>query len=86
MLAGVAALRGQPGGNLVIMGSGCLIRSLLPHGVIDELLLMIHPVVLGSGHRLFAEDEDAHRFRLIDSTSTNLGVLVASYESASPKV
>ncbi|WP_373421100.1 dihydrofolate reductase family protein, partial [Pantoea ananatis] len=49
MPGAVAALRAQDGGNLVIMGSGQLIRSLLPHGLIDELFLMIHPVVIGSG-------------------------------------
>ncbi|MET0145013.1 MAG: dihydrofolate reductase family protein [Ilumatobacteraceae bacterium] len=53
----VAALRAEPGGNLVIMGSGRPIRSLLPHGLIDELFLMIHPVVIGSGQHLFGPDD-----------------------------
>lgn len=77
--AEVAALREQPGGNLVIMGSGQLIRSLLPRGLVDELLLMIHPLVLGSGHRLFGADDAAHRLRLIDCTPTATGVLMATY-------
>lgn len=77
--AAVAALRRQPGGNLVIMGSGQLVRSLLPHGLIDELFLMIHPVVLGSGHRLFGPDDEAHRLRLVDCTPTATGVLMATY-------
>jgi dihydrofolate reductase len=76
----VAALRGQPGGNLVIMGSGRLVRSLLPHGLVDELLLMIHPLVLGSGTRLFGPDEDSHRLRLVDCTPTSTGVLMATYQ------
>lgn len=58
--AEVAALREQPGGNLVIMGSGQLIQSLIPHGLVDELLLTIHPLVLGSGHRLFPPEGEAH--------------------------
>lgn len=77
--AEVAALRERPGGNLVIMGSGQLIRSLLPHGLIDEMLLMIHPLVLGSGHRLFGPDDEPHRMRLADVTSSATGVLLAAY-------
>ena len=76
--AAVAALREQPGGNLVIMGSGRLIRSLLPHGLVDELFLMIHPLVLGSGQRLFGPDDDVHRLRLVDATPTATGVRLAT--------
>ena len=76
----VAALREQPGGNLVIMGSGQLIRSLLPHGLLDELLLMIHPLILGSGHRLFSPEDTAHQLRLVDCTPTATGVLIATYQ------
>ena len=78
--AEVAALRGQPGGNLVIMGSGQLIQSLLPHGLVDELLLMIHPLLLGSGHRLFGPEDEAHHLRLVDCTPTATGVLMATYQ------
>jgi dihydrofolate reductase len=77
--AAVAALRGEPGGNLVIMGSGALIRSLLPHGLVDELLLMIHPLVLGSGHQLFGPDDDVTRLELLSCTPTGSGVLLATY-------
>ncbi|WP_022884154.1 dihydrofolate reductase family protein [Glaciibacter superstes] len=66
--------------NLVIMGSGQLIRSLLPYGLVDELFLMIHPLVLGSGHRLFGPDDEAHRLQLVGSTSTATGVLMATYQ------
>ncbi len=75
----VAALREQPGGNLVIMGSGHLIRSLLPHGLVDELLLMIHPIVLGSGQRLFGPAEDTVSLSLVDSATTSTGVILATY-------
>jgi dihydrofolate reductase len=77
--AAVAALRAQPGGNLVIMGSGQLIRSLLPHGLVDELFLMIHPVVIGSGRRLFGPDDTMHRLRLVAATPTDTGVLLTTY-------
>jgi dihydrofolate reductase len=78
----VAALRDRARGNLVIMGSGQLVRSLLPHGLIDEMLLMIHPVVLGSGYRLFGPDGDVRRLRLVDCASTPTGVLMATYRAS----
>ena len=54
MPAAVTALKQQQGKDVVILGSGQLIGSLMAHNLIDEFLLMIHPVVLGSGQRLFA--------------------------------
>jgi dihydrofolate reductase len=75
----VSALKQQPGGNLVIMGSGALIRSLLPHALIDEFLLMIHPILLGCGQRLFEQDNPLIKLNLSDSTSTPKGVILASY-------
>ncbi|QIG41592.1 dihydrofolate reductase [Nocardioides anomalus] len=65
--------------DLVVMGSGQLVRTLLEHGLVDELLLFVHPVVLGSGRRLFGDAPDAHRLRLVEATSTASGVLVATY-------
>jgi dihydrofolate reductase len=76
----VASLREQTAGNLVIMGSGELVRSLLPHGLIDELFLMIHPLVLGSGRRLFGPDNEPHRFRMIDCKSSASGVVMSTYQ------
>lgn len=77
----IARLRDESAGNLVIMGSGELIRTLLPHGLVDVLLLFVHPVVLGSGARLFGADEDAHRWHLLDSDASESGVIVTSYEA-----
>ncbi len=78
----VADIKESGTGDLVIMGSGQLIRSLLPHGLIDEYLLLIHPVVLGSGQRLFA-DHDPLGLRLVESTPTTTGVIIATYAAAS---
>jgi dihydrofolate reductase len=75
----VGALKAQSGGVLAIMGSGDLIASLMAAGLIDEFLLMIHPVVLGSGRRLFPEDVEVS-LRLIDSVTTDTGVVIATYE------
>lgn len=77
--AAIAALREQPGGNLVIMGSGQLMRSLLPHGLIDEFFLMIHPIVLGSGQQLFGPEPDTHPLRLAATSHTATGVILATY-------
>lgn len=77
--AAVGALRERPGGNLVIMGSGQLIRSLLPLGLVDEMLLMIHPVVLGSGERLFGPAEDRVPLTLVDTATASTGVVMATY-------
>jgi dihydrofolate reductase len=78
--AAVAELKQNSGGNLVIMGSGQLIRSLLPHGLIDEYLLMIHPLVLGSGQRLFEHNNHVANLRLVSSTATTTGVILATYQ------
>jgi dihydrofolate reductase len=75
----VAALKKEPGGDLNIMGSGVLIRSLLPHGLIDEFMLMITPVVLGAGGRLF-DDVPRTPLRLVDSQMTSTGVIIATYQ------
>jgi dihydrofolate reductase len=75
----VAALKARSRGVLAIMGSGELIRTLLPHGLIDEFLLMIHPVLVGSGRRLFSDDTPFTLLRLVDSVTTSSGVVIATY-------
>lgn len=78
----VRELRDREGANLVVMGSGELIRSaLLPHGLVDEFLLMIHPLVLGEGQTLFGAGGDPVSLRLIEAEATASGVIVAAYEA-----
>jgi dihydrofolate reductase len=79
--AAVADLKESSGANLVIMGSGELIGSLMAADVIDEYLLMIAPLVLGTGRRLFAGGTHAS-LRLVDSSTTSKGVVIATYEPA----
>jgi len=79
--AAVADLKQSSGTNLVIMGSGVLIGSLMAAELIDEYLLMIHPLVLGTGRRLFPGGTQAS-LRLVDSITTSKGVLIATYEPA----
>jgi dihydrofolate reductase len=76
----VAQLRQRPGKDLTVMGSGELIQTLMPHNLIDEYLLLIHPLVLGTGRRLFADGGPPASLRLIDSTVSTTGVLIATYQ------
>jgi dihydrofolate reductase len=76
----VADLKQQPGEDLHVMGSGELIQSLMRRGLIDEFMLMIHPLVLGSGRRLFADDSPTTTLRLVDSKTATTGVLIATYQ------
>jgi dihydrofolate reductase len=79
----VARLRGESQENLVVFGSGMLVRSLLPHNLVDELVLLIHPLVMGSGRRLFpSTGSDLSTFRLVDSVTTGTGVIIATYQPA----
>jgi dihydrofolate reductase len=80
-VSAVAQLKEQPIGDLTIMGSRDLIASLMGAGLIDEYLLMIHPLVLGSGRRLFAEGAHAS-LRLTETVTTTTGVVIATYERA----
>lgn len=77
----VADLKEDLEGNLVVFGSGVLVRSLLPRRLVDEFVLLIHPVVLGSGRRLF-EETPLESFELVDSTTTRTGVVIATYRPA----
>lgn len=77
--AAVAELRRTPGDDLHIMGSGALIQSLSPFGLIDEYLLCIHPVVLGEGRRLFADGFAPTAFSVTDATTTAGGVVIACF-------
>jgi dihydrofolate reductase len=79
--AAVAELKQSSRANLVIMGSGVLIRSLMAADLIDEYLLMIAPLLLGTGQRLFAGGTQA-TLRLVDSSTTSTGVVIATYERA----
>ncbi len=76
----VAELKAEETGDLVVLGSGELVRSLMPHGLVDELALLIHPLVLGSGRRLFTGDGELASFRLTSSETTDTGVVIAIYQ------
>jgi len=75
-------LKREPGDDLMILGSGELVRSLLRRNLIDDMVLVIHPLVLGSGRRMFGDDDTVAKFRLIESVPTTTGVIIATYQHA----
>jgi dihydrofolate reductase len=87
LLEGVAAeavtrLKEQPGGDLVVLGSGELVQSLMERNLVDEYVLLIHPLVLGSGRRLFTDGGASVALRLVDTKTTTTGVVIATYQPA----
>jgi dihydrofolate reductase len=79
----VAELRSRPGRELHILGSGQLIAALIAHQLIDEFLLMIFPVVLGRGRRLFSGDTFME-LTLVDAKATTSGVVIATFQRGKP--
>jgi dihydrofolate reductase len=75
----VAELKGRPGNDLSVIGSASLVRSLHAAGLVDEYTLLIHPLTLGSGSRLFEGPAPLTRFELTDSVTTTKGVIIARY-------
>jgi dihydrofolate reductase len=75
----VAKLKQRPGQELQVHGSGQLIRTLMAHDLVDEYQLLIYPVVLGAGRRLFADSVPAAAFRLADTKTTSSGVIALTY-------
>ena len=77
-----AALKRERGKGLVILGSGELIQSLMRRDLVDEYVLLIHPLVLGSGRRLFTDGGAFRALRLVNSKTTATGVVIATYQPA----
>jgi dihydrofolate reductase len=76
----VAGLKAEPGPDLGIVGSARLVKSLLEVHLIDQCVLLIHPLVLGQGQRLFGERGPSVDFDLVDSVTTTKGVIIATYQ------
>ena len=79
---GVAALKQGDGPELQVHGSANLLQTLLRHGLVDQYRLLVFPLVLGSGKRLFADGTIPAGLKLVDSTVSSTGVVMASYEPA----
>lgn len=80
----VSELKAQPGGDIVVLGSGDLTRSLMRRNLVDEYVLSIHPLVLGAGRRLFTGETPWTAFELVSSTATTTGVIIATYRPVGP--
>jgi dihydrofolate reductase len=78
----IADLKRRPGKNITVVGSAALVRSLLRVGLLDELTLLVHPIVLGSGKRLFEDGDDRKELELVTSKAFDTGVVVLTYEPA----
>jgi dihydrofolate reductase len=78
----VAGLKAQPGKDLVVMGSGEFIQTLMKHNLVDRYVLLIHPLVLGSGRHLFTDGGAFTALHLVSAKATPNGVVVATYEPA----
>ncbi len=76
----VARLKEDPGNDLVILGSGELVKALMRLNLIDQYILLIHPLILGSGRRLFTDGGSYANLKLVDIKTTTTGVLIATYQ------
>jgi dihydrofolate reductase len=78
----VAKLKEEHDGDVVVHGSAQLVQALLEHDLVDELRLMVFPVVLGAGKRLFGDTTDKKRLELVDSKTVGDGVAILTYRPA----
>ena len=78
----MAELKADGEGFISVLGSGELVQTLIAHGLVDDYRLFVHPLVLGTGKRLFRETPRPIPMRLVDCTPTTTGVLLLSYEPA----
>lgn len=84
--AEVARLKAQPGDELQVHGSGKLAQALLAHGLVDTYRLLVFPVLVGDGKRLFDGVADAAGLTLVDTRRTSSGIVASTYEPSGPAV
>jgi dihydrofolate reductase len=82
VFAEIAALRSEPGGDLLVAGSGLLVAGLMEHALVDELRLMVFPIVLGEGQRLFNDAANPAKFTLGQAETAGDGILMLTYHPA----
>jgi dihydrofolate reductase len=80
----VAKLKEQPGGEIHVSGSGSLVQALLRHGLVDEFVLVVFPVLVGAGKRLFGDGTLPGSLELVETTSTGTGVVISTYRRRGP--
>jgi dihydrofolate reductase len=78
----IAKLRQEPGDDIVVHGSRTLVQTLLAHDLVDELHLMVFPILLGSGKKVFGDFDDAKTLKLVSSQTLDSGSLILTYQPA----
>src|ERR1700733_682100 len=84
LVEGVRRIKSQDGPDLILSGSSTLTSTLLEHGLAEEVVLLVNPVLLGTGKRIFAEGTPARAFELASTTATLTGIVVNSYKPVGP--
>ncbi len=80
----LTSLKSQPGKDFLVMGSGVLVQSLMQHNLVDIYVLLVHPLILGSGRTLFPAGSSYTTLKLINVKPTPTGVVIATYQPAQP--
>ena len=84
IVEGVRRIKSQNGPDLILWGSSTLTSTLLEHGLADEVLLVVYPVLLGTGKRFFAEGTPARAFELVSTKAMPTGIILSAYKVAGP--
>jgi dihydrofolate reductase len=84
ILEGIRCIKSQDGPDLILWGSSTLTSTLLEHGLADEVLLVVYPVLLGTGKRLFAEGTPARSFELVSTKAMPSGIIFSTYKISGP--
>lgn len=84
LVEGLRRIKSQDGPGLILSGSSTLTSPLLDHGLVDEVVLIVSPVLLGTGKRFFAEGTPARAFELVSTQATPSGVILSTYKVAGP--
>ena len=84
IVAGIRRIKSQDGPDIILWGSSTLTSTLLEHGLADEVLLIVYPVLLGTGKRFFAEGTPAREFDLVSTDAFPSGIILNTYKAAGP--
>ncbi len=84
IVEGIRRIKSQDGPGLILWGSSTLTSTLLEHGLADEVLLIVYPVLLGTGKRFFAEGAPPRSFELVSTTAMPTGIILSTYKVAGP--
>jgi dihydrofolate reductase len=84
VVEGVRRIKAQDGPDLILWGSSTLTSTLLDHGLVDDVVLAVYPVLLGTGKRFLAEGTPAHAFELVGTKGLPTGIVLNTYKAAGP--